>query len=100
MSGVYEKYPKLTIIATHLGGGILTSLGRFKALSKRFPEDASYIDLNGKRCALPMLIEHYLKNIYYDCNNAEVADILHAASIVGIDHLLTGSDFPWTDDTF
>jgi len=100
MAGTYEKYPKLSIIATHLGGGILTSLGRFKALSNRFPSDLWYIDLEGKHCLLPNAIDHYLKKIYYDCNNAEVPDIVHAASIVGIEHLFTGSDFPWTDDTF
>jgi predicted TIM-barrel fold metal-dependent hydrolase len=100
MSGVFEKYPRITIIATHLGGGILTSLGRFKALSARFQDDPWYVDLSGKQCLLPLPIDHYLKKIYYDCNNAEVADIMHAASIVGVDHLLTGSDFPWTDDRF
>lgn len=100
MTGTFEKYPKLTIIATHLGGGILTSLGRFKALSKRFPTDLWYVDLEGNRQLLPHPIDYYLKKIYYDCNNAEVPDILHATSIVGIDHLLTGSDFPWTDDGF
>lgn len=100
MSGVYEKYPKLTIIATHLGGGILTGLGRFRALSARFPGDPWYVDSNGEKQLLPKPIEDYLRKIYYDCNNADAVDILHAASIVGIDHLLTGTDFPWTDDSF
>ncbi|TGO31492.1 hypothetical protein BHYA_0644g00010 [Botrytis hyacinthi] len=100
MAGTLEKYPKLIIIATHLGGGILTSLGRFKALSNRFPGDQWYTDLEGNKQILPHPIDHYLKMIHYDCNNAEVSDILHAASIVGVDHLLTGSDYPWTDDTF
>ncbi|KAF7587364.1 hypothetical protein BBP40_007352 [Aspergillus hancockii] len=100
MSGVYEKYPKLTIIATHLGGGILTSLGRFKALSARFPDESWYIDHVGERRPLPQPIDHYLRKIYYDCNNADVPDILHAVSIVGHEHLLTGSDFPWTNDLY
>jgi hypothetical protein len=52
----------------------------------------------GHKQLLPCPIEYYLKKIYYDCNNAEKSDILHAASVVGIEHLLTGSDFPWTDD--
>lgn len=99
-AGTFEKYPGITIIATHLGGGILTSLGRFKALTNRFPTDPWYIDLDGKMSLLPKPIEDYFKQIYYDCNNADVPDIIHAASIVGFDHLLTGSDFPWTDDTF
>jgi predicted TIM-barrel fold metal-dependent hydrolase len=72
MSGVFEKYPRLTVIATHLGGGILTSLGRFKALSARFQDDAWYSDLSGKQRLLPLPVDHYLKKIYYDCNNAEL----------------------------
>ena len=100
MAGAFEKFPKLTIIATHLGGGILTSLGRFKALSERFPSDLWYVDCEGKRQLLPKPISYYLKKIYYDCNNAQPADIMHAASLVGIEHLLTGSDFPWTDDKY
>lgn len=99
-AGTFEKYPRITIIATHLGGGVLTSLGRFKALTNRFPTDPWYIDLEDKRRILPKSIDHYFKQIYYDCNNSEVQDIHHAASIVGMDHLLTGSDFPWTDDSF
>jgi predicted TIM-barrel fold metal-dependent hydrolase len=100
LSGIFEKYPALTIIATHLGGGVLTSLGRFKALSSRFPEDTWYEDFDGKQKALPKPIEYYLKKIYYDCNNAEFADIMHAVGAVGVEHLLTGTDFPWTDDRF
>ncbi|OJJ78147.1 hypothetical protein ASPBRDRAFT_191399 [Aspergillus brasiliensis CBS 101740] len=100
MSGVYEKHPNLTIIATHLGGGILTSLGRFEILSKRFPADSWYRSLNGRKVPLPKPISHYLCKIFYDCNNSDVADIMHAASIVGYGHLLTGTDYPWTDDLF
>lgn len=100
LSGVYEKYPDITIIATHLGGGILTSLGRFDALSVRFPADSWYIDQTGQKKLLPRPISDYLRNIYLDCNNANFTDILHAASVVGYDHLLTGTDYPWTDDVF
>ncbi|KAH8700319.1 hypothetical protein BGW36DRAFT_405585 [Talaromyces proteolyticus] len=100
LSGVYEKFPDIKIIATHLGGGILTSLGRFRALSNRFPTDAWYTDREGFTLALPHPAEYYVKKIYYDCNNADARDVLHAISVVGHSHLLTGSDFPWTDDTF
>lgn len=100
MAGIYEKFPKVTVIATHLGGGILSSLGRFNVLLKRFPDEAWYIGLDGNKKMLPHPVESYLKRIFYDCNNAELRDIEHAAAVVGIDHLLTGTDFPWTDDSF
>lgn len=100
MSGVYEKYSNLSITATHLGGGLLTSLGRFEILSQRFPADPWYVNREGDKAQLPNPISRYLCMIFYDCNNADVAKILHAASIVGYDHLLTGTDYPWTDDVF
>ena len=100
MAGVLEKYPNLKIIATHLGGGILSSLGRFRTVSTRFPHELWYIDLDGNRHLLPQAIENYVKKIYFDCNNADVEDIAHAISKVGVDHLVTGTDIPWTDDRF
>ncbi|KAK2603974.1 hypothetical protein QQS21_003810 [Conoideocrella luteorostrata] len=100
MSGTLDRYPNLTIIATHLGGGILTSLGRFEVLQDRFPRDTEYVSPRGNNLKLRHPIDYYLKNLYYDCNNAEVADIHHAMSTVGADRLLTGTDFPWTNDTF
>lgn len=100
MAGILEKYPDLVIIATHLGGGILTSLGRFAVCSAQFPEELWYVDRDGSRRLLPQPIETYLRKIYYDCNNASVEDIAHAAAKVGPDHLLSGTDFPWTGDAY
>lgn len=100
LAGVLEKYPNLKIIATHLGGGILTSLGRFDVVQKLFPAESWYTATDGSRCLLPHPIETYLKRIYYDCNNAEVSDIVHAVSKIGKDHLLTGTDFPFADDKY
>ena len=100
MAGVLEKYPCLKIIATHLGGGILSSLSRFGVVSSRFPQELWFSDGASSHHTLPRPIESYLKMIYYDCNNSDIDDIIHAISKVGIDHLLTGTDFPWTDDKF
>lgn len=101
MSGTLDRYPNLKIVATHLGGGILTGLGRFQQLDSRFPRNDQYLDPrdNSSRM-LREPIDSYLKRLYYDCNNAEGVDIHHALSVVGSDHLLTGTDFPWTNDTF
>jgi hypothetical protein len=93
MAGTFEKYPKLTIIATHLGGSILMIFGCFKALSNRFPTDLWYTDLEGNRKLFPHPIDCYLKKINYGCNNAEVPDNIHAVSMVRTEHLLRGSYF-------
>ena len=100
MAGVLEKFPRLTVIATHMGGGILTSLGRFSVVGARFPQELWYTDRLGSRQPLPKPIDFYLKQIFYDCNNAEAEDMLHMASKVGADHLLSGTDFPWAEDGF
>ncbi|AMM21570.1 hypothetical protein AX769_17265 [Frondihabitans sp. PAMC 28766] len=99
-AGVLENHPDLTIVATHLGGGILTSLGRFEQLSLRFPDDQWYIANDGQTRNLPHPISHYLAKIHYDCNNATAVDIEHAIRVVGVEHLLSGTDFPWASDEY
>ncbi|MFT4306204.1 MAG: amidohydrolase family protein [Microbacterium sp.] len=96
-AGVLERHPELALIATHLGGGILTSLGRFEQLDLRFPDENWYLDSAGTRRRLNRL-GSYFRRIHYDCNNSSRADILHAVECVGSDRLLTGTDFPWATD--
>ena len=100
MAGVLEMYPGLKIVATHLGGGVLSSLGRFDVVLGRFPDESWYINEDGASRLLSHSIAHYLKKIYYDCNTSDKEDIEHAVTKVGADHLLTGTDFPWMDDSF
>ena len=97
-AGVLENHPNLRIIATHLGGGILGLMGRIEQLAGVFPAEQWYTDLAGQKKILPNTISYYLKKIYYDCNNADVEDIVAAAKKVGVDHLLTGTDFPFIPD--
>jgi predicted TIM-barrel fold metal-dependent hydrolase len=99
-AGVLENHPNLKIIATHLGGGVLGLMGRIEQLAEVLPAEQLYIDLRGQKKKLPNLINYYLKKIYYDCNNADATDIIAAAGKVGIDHLLTGTDFPFIPESF
>lgn len=100
MAGTLENHPDLKLISTHLAGGVLTSLGRLRHLMGIWPEDPSYIDLAGRKRVLPHPIKYYFQKVYYDCNNAELEDLQLYSSVVGPDHVLTGTDFPWTNDTF
>lgn len=99
-AGTLEMYPDLQIVATHLGGGILGAVGRLEQLTDRFPAENTYVDRQGATRPLPLPVSEYLKRMYFDTNNATQADIVHAASVVGDGHLVAGTDFPWTDDTF
>ena len=73
-------------------------MGRIEQLAGVFPAEQWYTDLAGQKKILPNTISYYLKKIYYDCNNADVEDIVAAAKKVGVDHLLTGTDFPFIPD--
>lgn len=100
MAGTLENHPNLKLIATHLAGGVLTSLGRFRHLMGIWPADPWYIDLAGNKRLLPHPVKYYFQKVYYDCNNAELEDLKHYSSVVGPHRLLTGTDLPWTNDTF
>ncbi|KAH8593862.1 hypothetical protein B0O99DRAFT_713259 [Bisporella sp. PMI_857] len=100
MAGTLENYPYLKLIVTHLAGGVLTSLGRLRHLMGIWPADPWYIDLTGNKRVLPHPIKYYFQKVYYDCNNAELEDLKLYSSVVGPDRLLTGTDFPWTNDIF
>ena len=82
-TGLLERHPNLKIIVTHLGGGILFNIARF-----------------GIPLPLPHPIEYYMKKVYYDIASSTVDDIVAAEKIVGADHLLVGTDFPWGNTNF
>jgi predicted TIM-barrel fold metal-dependent hydrolase len=41
-----------------------------------------------------------MKKVYYDIASSTVEDIVAAEKIVGADHLLVGTDFPWGNTNF
>jgi len=86
LGGVLERHPGLTVIAPHVGGTLMCLQGRI---------DTSYESHAPADRGIPALPSSYLKRIYYDsvCNSPPVLDL--ARSLVGADHLVLGSDFPF-----
>lgn len=86
LSGVLDRYPQLTVIAPHVGGTALYLAGRI---------DHSYdfTPLSERKAAERPSV--YFKRLYYDsvCNSRPTLDL--ARAIVGADHLVLGSDFPF-----
>ena len=90
--GVYERFPKLKIVASHLGGGICEIIGRM---------DYAY-EIRDEGYFLgpyePMLIKRkpsdYLKMMYMDTTSYHAPAIRCAADTIGADRLVFGSDCP------
>ena len=76
--GLLERYPNLKLIVTHMGGGILFNIARISGV-----------------WTLPHPPDYYLKKVYYDIASCTPADISAAKKIIGADHILVGTDFPW-----
>lgn len=92
--GVFEQFPTLKVVATHLGGGISEIVGRL---------DYNY-DLQAEgfytRAAdsEPLLIKqrpsHYLKMMYLDTVSYHLPALKCGLETVGVDRLIFGTDAP------
>jgi len=89
--GVFDRFPRLKIVAAH-GGGFL----------------GSYADRSDYGCArspenCPKAIERkpteYLRDMYFDSLVFTGENLRHLVAQYGADHLMIGSDYPyeWTD---
>lgn len=77
-NGLLERHPDLKLIVTHMGGGILFNIARISGV-----------------WTLPNPPVYYLKKVYYDIASCTSDDISAAEKIIGSDHILVGTDFPW-----
>jgi aminocarboxymuconate-semialdehyde decarboxylase len=90
--GVFEKFPKLKLVASHLGGGISEMIGRMD-YAYNLQEEAYFLGPYE-----PMRIKHppshYLKMMYLEstCYHAPAARC--ALETVGADHFVFGTDAP------
>jgi aminocarboxymuconate-semialdehyde decarboxylase len=90
--GIYEKFPTLKLVATHLGGGISEMIGRLD-YAYELQEEAYFLGSYS-----PMLIKKkpsdYLKMVYLDSVCYHLPAARCAMETVGIDHFLFGTDAP------
>jgi len=90
--GIFEKFPSLKLVASHLGGGICEMIGRMD-YAYNLQEEAYFLGPYE-----PMLIKHqpshYLKMMYLEstCYHAPAARC--AMETVGVDHFVFGTDAP------
>ena len=89
--GVLERFPKLKIVASHLGGGIMMLPGRLN-YGYEGKEDHSF-GIWGPDY-LKTTPGEYLKRIYVDTVSFHPPAVRCAIDTVGLDHVMLGSDFP------
>jgi len=88
MAGVLDRYPKLRLICTHLGGVLPFLAGRIDSLAAAF----------GERERLSAAPSQYLSRLYFDTCTGQVSALRCALELVGPGHLLLGTDFPAATD--
>jgi len=90
--GIFEKFPTLKLVGTHLGGGISEMIGRLD-YAYELQEEAYFLGPYA-----PMLIKkkpsEYLKMAYLDCVSYHAPAARCAMETVGVDHFIFGTDAP------
>ena len=90
--GIFEQFPTLKLVATHLGGGICEVIGRMN-YAYELQEEAFFLGPYE-----PMLIKHeplhYLKMMYFDTVSYHEPALMCALNTVGPAHLVLGADAP------
>ena len=92
--GVFEQFPTLKVVATHLGGGISEIVGRLD-YNYALQEEGFYTRPKDSEA---MLIKHppshYLKQIYLDSVSYHLPALKCGLETVGVDRLVFGTDAP------
>lgn len=90
--GIFEKFPALKLVGTHLGGGICEMIGRMD-YAYRLRDEAWFLGPYE-----PLLIHHppshYLKMMYLESTCYHPPAARCAIDTVGADHFVFGTDSP------
>jgi aminocarboxymuconate-semialdehyde decarboxylase len=84
-SGLFEKYPDLTMILPHLGGVLPFLFERI---------DAGYYNYVECQPHITKRPSEYLKKFYYDTVSFYEPALMCTYGAVGADHMVMGSDYP------
>ncbi|MBI2987447.1 MAG: amidohydrolase [Deltaproteobacteria bacterium] len=87
-SGVFDRFPNLKLCVLHGGGFFPYQLGRL---------DQGHAVRSGSRAAQASSPpSKYLKNLYFDSMVYRVDTLDYLKRIVGAEHILVGTDYPYT----
>jgi aminocarboxymuconate-semialdehyde decarboxylase len=85
LSGLFEKYPNLTLILPHLGGTLPFLFERLDSGFRSYSEFQAHITKPPTQ---------YLKKFYYDTVSFYQPALMCTYLSVGADHMILGSDYP------
>src|SRR5262249_11946175 len=83
LSGTMERHPTLTVVLSHMGGGL--------------PYQAGRMDKNSHAAKLPSLPSAYLKRMYTDTVQPDASAMKFGIDFFGSDRILYGTDYPCWD---
>jgi predicted TIM-barrel fold metal-dependent hydrolase len=86
--GVFERFPTLKLVGTHLGGGICEMIGRMD-YAYRLQEEAYFL---GPYEPMRHRPSHYLKMMYLESTCYHPPAARCAVDTVGVDHFIFGTD--------
>ena len=90
--GLFEQFPSVKIVGSHLGGGICEVIGRM-GYAYELQDEAFFLVPYE-----PMLIKHpplhYLKMMYMDTVSYHQPALQCAVDTIGVDHMIFGADAP------
>jgi aminocarboxymuconate-semialdehyde decarboxylase len=93
VNGVFEQFPNLKFVASHLGGGICEIIGRMD-YAYELRDDPYILGPYGPPLHITRKPSDYLRGIYFDtvCYHAPAVEC--AIKTVGADRLIFGTDSP------
>jgi aminocarboxymuconate-semialdehyde decarboxylase len=92
--GVLERFPRLKLVVSHLGGGICEVLGRLD-YNFELQDEGFYVrDVDSESMLIDHPPSHYLKRIYFDTVSYHLPALRCAFDTMGADHMLFGTDAP------
>jgi aminocarboxymuconate-semialdehyde decarboxylase len=83
--GFLDTYPNVKLIASHGGGALPYTVGRF--------DKGDEVEIPSRR-RMKARPSEYLKRIWYDCINYHPLALDYLISIVGVSQVMFGTDYP------
>jgi predicted TIM-barrel fold metal-dependent hydrolase len=90
LSGVWSRHPRITFVATCLGGGIPFFFQRINQFFSAPPVDTGETNAELDSVAA-------LTSLYYDTENGNAAALRCTCDVVGADRVVFGTNFPFSD---
>ena len=91
-SGLFDRYPKLTIVLGHLGETLPNAMWRIDNRIERMPS---------REIPAKQKLGHYLRNNFYICTSGNfcTAALMNTVQCVGADRILFAVDYPFSKMT-